>query len=349
MLSWWYDYWTARVITDRMLRAFAGALPRTACLQYDFTYDSGETRRQLWIHGSRRFAISPPQETPKLSQDAPRQPEGAPKPRFRAEAPKRRLRSEELLELLATRSDGGGPQSATLRQLVMLYGTTLALVPLLGIAVTAWLTHRGAQHALVIATSPASSLSTSSVLFDEAACSAHRPVILVAASGGGTRAALYTASVLNGLQRIDHLQDVRLVSGVSGGGMALASLASRRPDLLRGEDATWDSYFESMRHAYIEDVARSASEWRVMTGTRFGSLSAESFSRRWGLPNRSKLGEIDLPGLILNSSIAGTYECQRCNTSAEPGHSDSLEVLESRHPKERKSALAAGRLDLSRI
>src|SRR5262249_23545180 len=49
-----------------------------------------------------------------------------------------------------------------------------------------------------------------------------RPAIVVVGSGGGTRAAMYTASVLNGLHGLGVDRDIVLLSGVSGGGVALA-------------------------------------------------------------------------------------------------------------------------------
>jgi hypothetical protein len=54
-----------------------------------------------------------------------------------------------------------------------------------------------------------------------------RPAIVVVGSGGGTRAALYTASVLKGLHALGVDRDIVLASAVSGGGVALAS---RRPN-----------------------------------------------------------------------------------------------------------------------
>jgi hypothetical protein len=60
-------------------------------------------------------------------------------------------------------------------------------------------------------------------------------VILIAASGGGTRAALFTSSVLQGLQSRGRLGDVKIVSGVSGGGVALAYFASHHKELIEAD------------------------------------------------------------------------------------------------------------------
>ena len=56
---------------------------------------------------------------------------------------------------------------------------------------------------------------------------AQRPSLVVAASGGGTRAAVYTAVALEGMAQIDRARDVVLLSGVSGGGVSAAVFASR--------------------------------------------------------------------------------------------------------------------------
>jgi hypothetical protein len=154
-------------------------------------------------------------------------------------------------------------------------------------------------------------------------------VVLIAASGGGTRAALYTASVLNGLRRIDRLQNVQLVSGVSGGGAALAYFAAHRqrllaekPDLDIGVLAerpdldvdhleasmAWMRFRETMAYAYITDVLRGSCEPRIVLRTSIGKLLAESFSRQfWSDPTERvshTMGELPI-GLILNTTLAG--------------------------------------------
>src|SRR5439155_26113253 len=59
-----------------------------------------------------------------------------------------------------------------------------------------------------------------------------RRVLLVAASGGGTRAALYAASVFHGLAELEALDDVKVFSGVSGGSASIAYLTLHRDELL---------------------------------------------------------------------------------------------------------------------
>ena len=66
---------------------------------------------------------------------------------------------------------------------------------------------------------------------------AQRPSLIVAASGGGTRAAVYTAVALEGMAQIDRARDVVLLSGVSGGGVSSAVFASRFAALQHGQSA----------------------------------------------------------------------------------------------------------------
>src|SRR5262249_7451205 len=94
-------------------------------------------------------------------------------------------------------------------------------------------------------------------------CDAAHPGILIAGSGGGTRAALYSASILEGIYNAGHIDDVVMGSGISGGGAALAYFASRRPDLIGSNSATaWNDYFDKMKQPFIQDVLERSTEWR---------------------------------------------------------------------------------------
>lgn len=142
---------------------------------------------------------------------------------------------------------------------------------------------------------------------------ASRPrIILIAASGGGTRAALYTSSVLHGLSRIHALNDVRIVSGVSGGGVALAYFAAHRDKLRTGDADAWKRFHDAMSAPFIEDVLRGAAESRMARGTPLGTLLAESFSRQfWGVTELDKTPGIGPAagdvGIILNSTLCGQF------------------------------------------
>ncbi len=134
----------------------------------------------------------------------------------------------------------------------------------------------------------------------------HRPAVLVAASGGGTRAALHTYAVLRGLAKHDLADNIVLASGVSGGGVALAYFAAHYDNLMQtkwNEDA-WREFQSTMSAPFVSDVLESLLEPRVYGGISFGTLLKESFDRRFG-NNRTYHNFTDkLPfGLILNTTI----------------------------------------------
>ena len=151
-------------------------------------------------------------------------------------------------------------------------------------------------------------------------------VILLAASGGGTRAAVYTASALRGIAALGWLDDVVLVSGVSGGSAALAyyalhrgELHSQKPGRCNAEDLerigngvtagadAWCIFIAAMAKPYIEDVLRGASETDIYRSKSFGHLLDESFMRNFGVDpaHPVKVSDINRFGLILNTTIAG--------------------------------------------
>jgi hypothetical protein len=136
-----------------------------------------------------------------------------------------------------------------------------------------------------------------------------RSALIVAASGGGVRAALYTATALEGLARLNRVQNVVLLSGVSGGGVAAAYFADRRGELSKPWNQSrpqWLEFKEVMGEPFIEDVLAGATEWRISYTTPLTSLLAESFDRRiFTDPARKTVGDIEDVGLILNTSVSG--------------------------------------------
>jgi hypothetical protein len=332
-VSWWYDRWANRLATEQLLRLLGTPDPGGAAIPYPIDPAHAKTRvpadgRVLQIHGAGRFVALCPSTTP--GQSAFFQAYGL----------------FDIFQPLAA-SIPGNPGIDTIRELrqrAWIYAGNVAMTPAILSVVIALVIHAGPQRAQIPVTRPASGpRAVSAMLFDEGTCGT-RPIIIVAASGGGTRAALYTASVLDGLQRIGQLGNVRLVSGISGGGAALAYFASRREELVRGEPEAWDAYFDAMKGPYIQDVINGAAEWRLVSGTRLGKLLAESFERRWRLPaTRSRLGEIDAPGLILNSTITGRLNrAEACRNEADEACAGSLEEIERRH--RRQTRIYGGRL-----
>ncbi|HEY2782330.1 MAG TPA: patatin-like phospholipase family protein [Steroidobacteraceae bacterium] len=135
------------------------------------------------------------------------------------------------------------------------------------------------------------------------------PVFIVAASGGGTRAALFTATALEGLYKLGVARDVILLSGVSGGGVAAAYFFSHRDALTAGgkpATAEWQRFKDRMADNFIEDVLEGAGEWRMMSREPLGNLLVESFQRRLFDTPRGQAtlaGDSDI-ALILNTTIA---------------------------------------------
>ena len=139
-----------------------------------------------------------------------------------------------------------------------------------------------------------------------------QPALIVAASGGGTRAALYTGAVMEGLVKQDKIKDVIMGSGVSGGGAALAYFAGKRPQLIaekaEEKEKAWEEFFAAMKHSFIRDVLNSAVEWRTVSSSRLGLLLSESFQDHWKLPEGGRtLGDVKGFGLILNTALAGQF------------------------------------------
>jgi hypothetical protein len=140
---------------------------------------------------------------------------------------------------------------------------------------------------------------------------------LLAASGGGTRAALFTTSVLHGLARNGQIDRVVLASGVSGGSAALAYFAIHKDELKRDDKKSWEDMNNALSSAFIDNVLAGAAELRITLNTRLGQLLTESFQREFLNETDSKkenervtLGAIDDIGLIFNTSLCGTQDPQ---------------------------------------
>lgn len=297
LLVWWYDYWTNRLLAQELLNFLsphAGSDP-----QIDYPIATGRTGtsvykegRVLQIFGSSRFVVIGSSEKREVC--------------FQSHS------FEGLFERLAISGWPGGkaypsPEQVSERifDCKCLSGSLLVLL----LVLVFFMIHRGIQMPQLTT----SSTFTPSVSLKELISPdrfAEREAILVAASGGGTRAALYTASVLEGLARQGKGKDLIMGSGVSGGGAALAYFAGERESLSLLPEAPWNQFFHAMKQPFIQDVINGSFEWRMITGSRLGLLLSESFIRRWNLPaDRNTLGDITGFGLILNTAIAGCFTC----------------------------------------
>jgi hypothetical protein len=336
---WWQDYWIMRLAAQQMLRIAGGSTVDDRQMRIDYAFEGNNDGfrvpadgRRLQLHGLGRFLVLRPRTFERKSnREQPPFWIGEEYPAFHT------WRFEELFNHVASHTHPNGDMLPSPQKIA----------------------HRLAQHASIVrvctVAAIAAGLYALSALDQVAAAEvsndkpgsvnlgqlieqhpAERPVILVAASGGGTRAALYTAAILEGLERQGSAGDVLLGSGVSGGGASLAYFAGMRNNL------DWDAYFKAMQASYIRDVLERSSEWRVVAGRRLGTLLEESFDRHWALPSeRTKLGQVTEMGLILNTAIAG--------------HSGDLAAKSPKHCRLEASSqgnstqLAGGRLILTNL
>ena len=137
-----------------------------------------------------------------------------------------------------------------------------------------------------------------------------RPALVVVASGGGTRAAVFATYVLEGLHRLGVDSDVALLSGVSGGGVALAYFALHYPQLSAPGPAAipeWKRFKGAIEANYIDDVLKGGLEWRVLGPAPLTVLLTETFERRL-FAGATREPTFELPGtpaLILNTTVTG--------------------------------------------
>jgi hypothetical protein len=334
-LTWWYDYWQGRATADRVLRMLGDPigsdLPVVPYAIATPTTRVPAAHRVLQLHGSGRLAAV---------CDAPN------RVFFEAYLP------FDLLQRLVECGPTGVLAKGAMAQMQKgeAYGHTIGALVLAGSlgAFGLWL-HSGLQSPLVVVEhDPATeALTVEDLLFDPTVCR-ERPVLAVTASGGGTRAATFTAAILEDLQALGLLRDVRLAGGVSGGGAALAYFAGHRPELLEEPDGgvAWEQFVDAMKVHYILDVIEGASEARLLQSTRLGNLLAESFEHHWDLDARKTLGDVRDVGLLLDAAIEGDLTIRHRDEQEENLPFEEVEYL---HRKETLTTLAGGRLVLTNL
>ena len=337
VMSWWFDYWSHRMLTDRMLRFLDPDAKGLAKIPYTIRASARRTSvpaldRVLQVHGAARFIV-----INEANKTIP--------PYFQAHRPM------QLIELLATCGGAGGKAVPTPSQIAARVASYQAVTGLAFVAIVAlgmWWIHLGEQSPSVRLTlaSGGGGIALQDLLARKVDGDKNEPLIVLAASGGGTRAAVYTAAVLEGLARQGKAGNVVLGSGVSGGGAALAYFAGHRKALVAGEAGAWDRYFQTMTQPFIQDVLQRSNEWRMVSSGRLGMLLSESFKRRWNLPaDRNELVDVSDMGLIFNTSLAGHFERPKEAQGSEP-----LYVIEPTfRDKATKSTLAGGRLLLTNL
>ena len=335
VLAWWFDYWCYRLLTERIIRLIGPGVPDREAVPYDLNPEIKATSvppqgRFVQAHGSGRI-LAIQGEGKKL--------------RFQAWS------ALDAVQLLASSGAPGGkakpgPGLVSLRAtsyLSLAMGSFVLIVYLSGLYL-----HKGRQAAeLAVNAMAEPTLDLRELLLSKSKDAAvNEPLIVVAASGGGTRAAVYTASVMEAIARAGKGERVAFVSGVSGGGAALAYFAGHEDELVKNRtDAAWDAYFDVMTKPFIRDVLVRSTQWSVVGQDRLGMLLRDSFQQRWNMPNGAmKMGQINQLGLMLNTSLAGEFVSPEGEGCTRP-----LIETEQEHRKDTSSSLAGGRLVLTNL
>jgi hypothetical protein len=333
VLSWWFDYWSQRMLTDRLLRLMKPDACGLAQIPYEISPCAKATSvpldgRALQVHGAGRYMVH------REAYNA----DGF--PRFQAHVP------QQLFELLATHGAPGGKAIPSPGQIASRMASYRAFIGLVFVGIVGsgvWVLHIGVQLSQVNLKLADPGVALQSLLVPEASGPEDPLMIVVAASGGGTRAAVYTAAVLEGIAQQGKGDRILLGSGVSGGGAALAYFAGHRQALVDRKHQAWDKYFDTMTKPFIQDVMQRATEWHMVSSGRLGTALSDSFVQGWGL-ERSKLADVKDMGLILNTALAGHFERPSTAPAGEP-----LYAVERDGRGATTSVLAGGRLLLTNL
>jgi hypothetical protein len=324
---WFFEYWVNRWAGEELLKIL-GAQPaspsfvRCAFEAGDKPTWASPAGRIIALHGTGRFVA---QGWFERRQRAPQEP-----PRGHAFTTYGMV---EIFEALGARQEKGEDFAHDIRRRVSLYFT---LINFLVVAAAAGLFVWHLNWSRPLAVQPM--VRASAILPEQvtdaqlraearqagdslaarllAQSAAQRPSLVVAASGGGTRAAVYTAVALEGMAQIDRARDVVLLSGVSGGGVAAAVFASRF-QMLSGANprdeseenrGPWMKFVAAVSQPFIQDVLEGTGELRISGSASLGVLLQESLERRAFAPEWTRIdtfAELGSPGLILNTAISG--------------------------------------------
>lgn len=333
LFLWFYEYWINRNLSEQVINFFrlSGDDRYTGKVKYDIDESAVKTRvqkngRVLQTHGSGRFVVvgqttgeNPCEAWHTYSRMALLE-------TFQDQLSCAAQHSADLEDTLET--------SSVIAQRIRFYFAVMNVLLPVVVGGAAGYFFNLPQKAELTANLPSPErknelLNLQHRLF--AAGSPEKPILL-AASGGGTRAALYTESVLRGLANNKLLDNVVLVSGVSGGSAALAYFAMHRAELVQSgkdQDAKWRKFSEIMANPFIQDVLNGVVEWRIMAGVRsdslgtqggvrhgvrIGELLAESFLDRFAgeIAAVHRFGEQKHLGIILNTTLVGEFPRWKC-------------------------------------
>lgn len=140
-------------------------------------------------------------------------------------------------------------------------------------------------------------------------CISDEPFVGLAISGGGSRAANYSAAVMSELDRIGILKHVSAISSVSGGSLAAAYYATRSNSSLRQQDEKlfWETakanLSKDFRSAFVAKLLRPDNFMKTMFGpVGRTDLMAQVFDEH--IFAGMKYGDLENngPGLIINAT-----------------------------------------------
>jgi hypothetical protein len=349
---WFYEYWINRLLGEHLLKVFgtgAGTedFVERARITYDYKKKNTDEKKTgiLQIHGGSRFAF--------LSDK-------------NADAALKVFGRIKIVNDII--EPAGEAKALTVKHRIRFYFMLLSVMLAVLLAGSGYYLYRLPQKAELSIPMHGGEPGTFNLKSKIFAKDTPENILLLAASGGGSRAALYTQSILNGLQQLGTLNDLLLVSGVSGGSAALAYFAGYRDDLLlKSPDAdAWPQFSEVMTESFIQDVLEGITEWRMIAGiesdtspvrenVRLGQLLKESFDDYF-CPQPSKkclsdVGQQNDVGLIFNTALAGMFERELCMGESAQMQEPSklLSVLETECKKSRTSMGRGGRLIITNL
>ncbi len=346
--AWFFEYWINRWLADELLGVLGEReQARKGWLSHRFESDPRDeppwaeaNGRYLALHSTGRFCAL------GWCSDDPR------RVAFTTYS------FAELFYALGGRTEQGIDMAHDLERRIMLYFNTLNVVLIIAMffAWRAAIPLPLAVKAMVNVQAVQPGEATAPVVDQLAArltsqAAKGRPSIVVAASGGGTRAAVYTAVALEGVARIDRAGDIVLLSGVSGGGVSAAVFASRYGKLTTtspraaapaGGENPWHEYVSVVSAPYIQDVLEGMGELRILGATSLGALLQESLESRAFTGHARTFGELGDPALILNSAVSGhPYEDSQLMAGRIASPRDKGDCVEQARPY---ANLAGGRL-----
>ncbi|MDK1376489.1 hypothetical protein QN222_18570 [Sinorhizobium sp. 6-70] len=354
-VAWYYAFWSDHFLARRLIRLLAGTGSEFTPLSIAYPYKGGsdlskvkDAGRSIALHGAGRLKIAGEYED---SYEA-----SGPALQFLTAAEVLTAFRTQLERMSAERTDTSHPLASVrnLQRSALVYPaiTGACAFALIGIPWVVSLFGAVQPPEMAVNRAPPADLELLSLLQTETgpagACPAlgpDTPRIAVVASGGGTRAAIYTASLLHGLAKQGRICEVVAASGVSGGSAALAYFALHEDELRRPgrpDEAAWQRFSDTMALPFIEYVLDGASDMRIVFGRwRWRNAACgEAFSRNepvvgW-MPARSRLGSILAEsfvcrmgagvmadpsfGLILNTAMLGSFDAAsgRCANGGLP-------------------------------